>query len=306
MKLLIRLLVFYLFLITSASKVFSQSYTKCRYTSFGASIKTAYFMGDVATAPELLRPGFGFHINRQITPHSHIMIETSWLRLIGDDYTASFRAKERNEFYYLRNLHFVNDIKELAITAKYDLIPNYDSSIKRPIYNFYLTYGLMGFHHKPRAKHEDGYWMQLRTLKTENQAYSSFGFGIPIGAGFRYKINMQWDVEAEITYRITFTDYLDDVSKRYEAPENLSEEAIDFTYRSLDEIAAYSGQERDFNFIQSTPYTTIQNNNARYLSGFGPGNNRGSFFGWDNYLAFTLRFSYNSPSKINCPKFREN
>ncbi|MGH2648399.1 MAG: hypothetical protein ACRDE8_12555, partial [Ginsengibacter sp.] len=37
----------------------------------------------------------------------------------------------------------------------------------------------------------------------------------PLGIGWKMVLNEKWDISYEFGYRITFTDYIDDVSKNY-------------------------------------------------------------------------------------------
>ncbi len=38
---------------------------------------------------------------------------------------------------------------------------------------------------------------------------------LPLGIGYRYELDKKWTIGAELTHRITFTDYIDDVSTVY-------------------------------------------------------------------------------------------
>ncbi len=80
-----------------------------------------------------------------------------------------------------------------------------------------------------------GEWVSLRNLGTEGQflndeakaeylaaygkdlptPYSRIQIVIPVGLGIRYKLSNNFDLGLEISYRHTFTDYLDDVSGEY-------------------------------------------------------------------------------------------
>jgi hypothetical protein len=82
---------------------------------------------------------------------------------------------------------------------------------------------------------QSGEWVSLRNLGTEGQflndearanylaaygkdlptPYSRVQIVIPVGIGVRYKLTNNFDLGLEISYRHTFTDYLDDVSGEY-------------------------------------------------------------------------------------------
>lgn len=38
---------------------------------------------------------------------------------------------------------------------------------------------------------------------------------IPLGVGVKYALNENWNIFAEVNYRLTTTDYIDDVSSSY-------------------------------------------------------------------------------------------
>lgn len=81
----------------------------------------------------------------------------------------------------------------------------------------YIYSGLAGFRHNPKR---DG--VALQPLGTEGQGspgapepYSLWQVAIPMGMGISYKMNQSFSIDAMITYRLTFTDYLDDASTFY-------------------------------------------------------------------------------------------
>jgi hypothetical protein len=116
---------------------------------------------------------------------------------------------------WIRNLSFRNDIKELSFTGIFDLFENRQSFQKRPDYTPYGFLGLAAIYHNPRTLY-NGSWVALQPLQTELvKPYSSLQVVIPMGLGFRYKLDKQWDIAFEIGWRWTFTDYLDDVSGNY-------------------------------------------------------------------------------------------
>jgi opacity protein-like surface antigen len=76
----------------------------------------------------------------------------------------------------------------------------------------------------------DGELIELQPLGTEGQETTEFNdrkryaltqMAIPIGAGFKFKLSHNWSLGVEYGARITFTDYLDDVSGTYVDPTRL-------------------------------------------------------------------------------------
>jgi len=109
----------------------------------------------------------------------------------------------------------------------------------------YIFAGVGLYHYNPYSKDKDGVKTFLHPLHTEGQGfpeypkrknYSLTQFCIPMGAGWKFKINPKWDVAYEFGYRLLFTDYLDDVSRTY--PERLllqtriGPKAVEMSYKA--------------------------------------------------------------------------
>ncbi|MBX9851443.1 MAG: hypothetical protein K2X86_06755 [Cytophagaceae bacterium] len=312
---LFHLIIFFiLFFLGGLQSSFSQYYNpKCRYTAIGFSIKGSYFHGDIATPLQYVRPGLSVVAVRRVTPRISLATEIMWIRVMGDDFMSSNLQTPNKINTYIRNLHFRNDIKEAAVYLKYDLFPSADHYRKRPIYNLYGVAGISFFYHNPKARvfkdttMTKTKWLALRPLETENVRYSNFGLAIPIGVGIRYKLSLQWDMEVEVGYRYTFTDYLDDVSGQYPDPASLKDDnSRMLSNRSAEQKSALSKEQRDLEFIQSElGYSIVSGADYKYVQNFGPGNERGTAKGNDGYIIFSIRFLYAIPGIVNCPKFRE-
>lgn len=96
----------------------------------------------------------------------------------------------------------------------------------------YVTAGVGVFWFNPRGRFDgneaipgDGKWYSLRPLGTEGQGlpgekkrYSPISVCIPMGIAAKYSINRNISISLEYSVRLTFTDYLDDVSTNYYDP----------------------------------------------------------------------------------------
>jgi hypothetical protein len=92
---------------------------------------------------------------------------------------------------------------------------------QRSMLNFHGFIGIGLLRFNPKAKY-NGEWVALAPLETEGVKYARIQPVIPIGLGARIKVNPFFNVLIEGGYRITFTDYLDDVSStRYPDPTTL-------------------------------------------------------------------------------------
>ena len=158
----------------------------------------------------------------------------------SDAESADKNDLESGIFRAKRNLSFRNQIKELSVVTIIDLFENNSTYMSRVKWTPYIYVGGAIFLHNPQAKApatdlqgnalpQAGEWVNLRPLGTEGQyaalpttatnygntPYSLVQFAIPFGVGARFRLNEVLDLSADIGFRFTFTDYLDDVSKNY-------------------------------------------------------------------------------------------
>ncbi len=280
-----------------------------RYHSLSASLRAGYFYGDLSSGPLNIRPGLGLGYQYRWKPRITFVTELGWMQLQGDDFRNSSPENPQTTEAYIRNLHFRNNLWEGALGLKFDLTPHLDPYRKRPGVNVYVSGGFGLFWHNPKARDEDGKWTSLSPLKTEAQAqaYSNWAVAFPVALGFRYRLGANWDIEPELSFRFTTTDYLDDVSGNYADPADLeSQEALYFANRSASATDAYTGKDRDLAYIRDVlGRTQIDGPGYSYIEGHGPGEPRGFRAGPDTYLMFSIRLIYIIPNdKVSCPKYR--
>jgi len=148
----------------------------------------------------------------------------SYGTLAGDDALTTERYRSN------RNLHFKSSLLELSAVVEFYfgyVKPGhrYDmrgvSGLGAKGADFYGFIGLGGIKFNPQAKLGDE-WIDLKPLSTEGQGlrngpeeYSLTSLIIPLGIGYRKKMSRTFYVGIELGHRITFTDYIDDVSTSY-------------------------------------------------------------------------------------------
>jgi hypothetical protein len=119
----------------------------------------------------------------------------------------------------------------------------YDLTIRRVTPYAFAGIALFGFN--PYTYDSSGTKWYLKNLSTEGQGLSEYPdrkkyklmqFSIPFGVGVRFRITDNAYLGYEIGVRKTFTDYIDDVSKRYvdEAllASNRGFKAVELAFRS--------------------------------------------------------------------------
>jgi hypothetical protein len=218
------------------------------YSGVGFSLNAMNYYGDLSPLPSkfstdisFTKPGFGISLFHRFGPRYTLVGQFMYGTLKGSDSeSAKKSSNESEDFRKIRNASFRNRIKELSLTAYFDLFENEGTYISRVKWTPYVFAGIAAFLHNPQAQAPKTYldgtpdpyagqWVDLRPLGTEGQnaplkpgdanygikPYSLLQVAIPFGVGARFRLNEVLDFWADIGFRYTFTDYLDDVSKNY-------------------------------------------------------------------------------------------
>ncbi len=129
---------------------------------------------------------------------------------------------------YQRNLSFRSKISEISLVAEFHpffAFGNYmGRDVEPPYFSPYIVGGIAFFSFNPQAIARNGQYVDLQPLSTEGQGFAEYPdrkpyklsqVSFPIGVGVRYELSKDFNMRLEFLHRITTTDYLDDVSKRY-------------------------------------------------------------------------------------------
>jgi opacity protein-like surface antigen len=288
----------YLFVFVIA--VFSFSSSQAQH-EFGLSLGASNAYTDLGGANDIGRPLFwdfelkatrpvlGAMYRYTINPYVSVRGNFYWARLSGDDKFISDPGSPTSThqwFRHYRNLNFKTNIFELSAMAEVNFM-RFEVGRYRYRFTPYATAGIGLFYFNPKSK--DG--TKLRPLGTEGQnssayptrePYSLIQPAIPFGLGIKYNIDQQWTIGFEYVHRLTFTDYLDDVSKTYVEPEHLSDKGAALARRS-DEIDP----------------------GGEYSHVTAPGQQRGDPTDYDSYVfAGVVTITYKiGQGRIYCPKF---
>ncbi len=226
---------------SKAQSAFAKHTRKKTYINVGAFLGPVNYFGDLVPKSKWgsfdftdTRPAVTLYGTWKRSPNLRQRFSISWMRISGDDYVDSppLTPEENPEFFqfdifrYRRNLHFRNDLIEVAQTFIWDIKGAPGVFYRRySSWNPYVFAGVALLYSNPKAKapegnwgeYQQGDWVPLRLFQTEGQEkpYSFAQFAVPFGIGVRKAITMYFDFSAEIGYRAAFTDYLDDVSTSY-------------------------------------------------------------------------------------------
>jgi len=190
---------------------------------FGIGLGAAHYFGDLNTRAHLNRPKLaaGLFFRKNFGNYIALRVQGTYARVgYSDIYNT------QNQFMLRRNLSFNSNIWEFGVQGDFNF---YRFMPGDPDFRFtpYLTFGVSAFNYDPYA-YLQGKKYFLRPLGTEGQndsslhrkPYSTMALALPIGVGLKYAINSRINIGAEVVYRFTTTDYLDDVSTTYPGPSS--------------------------------------------------------------------------------------
>lgn len=292
------LILFSLFTIIFVTDSYSQRWKKVRY-EFVYGVGASSFLGDLGggdgpskhnfTEMDLgaTRPAVFGGMRYRISHRFAAKINFIYSMIKGSDlYSQSNRTH--------RNLSFKSILFEGSSQIEFSLIPektgrrySFTSSkrIRLDGINTYVFAGIGGVYFNPKGQYIDNKWYALQPLGTEGQGltggpakYSRVALCFPLGFGVKYSYNRRTNMGIEFGYRMTTTDYMDDVHDSY-----YDNEAIK---AANGEMAAYFADPRDGGPLEGT---------NRYRG--GPKYNDGYMFILFN-LSFKLRVGRNGLPKF--------
>lgn len=251
------------------------------YWAIGFQVNSMNYFGDLnpknqyaSTELSFTRPGLFVHASKRMGTRVHLRASLGYGRIAGSDFAASDNFSTENKVgldkmaRYGRNLHFRNDVKELAFITSYDIFRSYGRYYRRRAFTPYILGGISVFHHNPQAKAPEiaslgadaGQWVALQPLGTEGQGkdgykkkYSLIQPSLILGLGLRFRLTDRIDLGVEMAWRFLFTDYLDDASGRYADLADLDTKLARYMAdRSAETTDVLSGKQRNISAITST------------------------------------------------------
>jgi hypothetical protein len=193
------------------------------------------------------RTAFGVGFRYRLTKIFNVSGNFDYLIVKGDDANIKIDPNDpTTQFRYKRNLNFKSNIFELSARVEaglqktkkggghYGMQRNYGKykNINQGVFGF-IGIGVFYFNPKGKAtvrnaagiSNQSNDYIALRPLHTEGQGlpggpkqYSRVSVSIPIGVYYKLTIKKKWSFGAELCFRKTFTDYIDDVGGNYYDP----------------------------------------------------------------------------------------
>jgi hypothetical protein len=310
--------VFFTFSTNYAQRIKRPPYERYFKTSdIGLGIGSSQYFGDIHTFNNRFaytsstRWNTNISFTRHLNPYYSLRILATYARIMADDFLSTQNKVDgfSNKFdhQFLRNSHFKNDLKEISFVSLINL-KNGFYSVRNENRTAVMPYFMTGFglyHHAPQTRgvydavnNKLAPWEPINTTNDNK----TLNLSIPIGFGIRKKISAKMDVSAEICYRLTFTDHLDDIIS-----ESYPNSADPYSNRSQERYSALNGKDRNsfFNLValrQGFPVFTGTGDQYFPIIGYPNQLPKRGENGNDAFLTTSLQIRYYFDKKISCPK----
>lgn len=189
---------------------------------FGLIAGGAGYMGDLNQSKPLKISGLsaGANVKVNFDPYWTLGLHYTYGKIKENDLNSD------NEQFRQRGLNFKTALNELSLQVDFNFFEYFAGGGTK---NFtpYIFAGIGGVWFNPIGKYQvppdtEPSEYQLRFYRTEGQkeAYKNVALTVPYGVGFKVRLKDNWGLFSQIGYRTAYTDYLDDVSGRYAAPNS--------------------------------------------------------------------------------------
>ena len=204
-----------------------------KYGEVGLFFGSSMFRGDVHTSiSHNSHFAFGINYRQNFNSRWALNFKLRQAKVTGED------AKSDIVFEKHRNLSFQSNITDFSTVLEFNFLefkPYSPQSFfqNADVFTPHLFLGISLFRFNPKA-YLAGNLYDLAPLQTEGVSYSKVSVAFPIGFGFKFRLNDRLLLDVTAEYRITATDYLDDVSTRYPSdPDVLSKTTRDLSNKTI-------------------------------------------------------------------------
>lgn len=200
----------------------SNAQRKKRTAEVGVFLGGSYYIGELNPTRHInqfTKPAGGFvfryNINKRLAARANFLFGN----IEGHDSFSNSEAAQQ------RNLSFKSPINELSAQLEFNFM-DYQIGMEKHKFSPYIFFGIAGFKFNPQGQLNNN-WVALQPLGTEGQGleggasrkkYKLIQMSIPFGVGAKANLSKNIGLAFEWGMRKTFTDYLDDVSKKYYDP----------------------------------------------------------------------------------------
>lgn len=239
----------------------------------GASLGLANYTGDLAPALALgeTRWAAGVFARYNFNHTWAFSAQLNQLQISGDD--KNFPQNSA------RNIRFRTNITEIAGVFEFNYF-KYGPGVLDKRFTPYVFWGLGAAYYDPKGFYRDE-WYSLRPYQTEGKSYGYVAVVMPMGIGLKWMPNKRMSWECSIGGRMSYSDYIDDVSGKYpDINKQLAEKGL---------IAA----------SLTDPSALLNEGVFQNRKGYQRGNP--DFDDW--YFTFNISLTYRIFTRINCARF---
>lgn len=232
----------------------------------GIAAGGAGYIGDLNQKQPLKISGLSAaaYVKMNLDPYWAVGLHYAYGKIKAND------AKSDNSQFRDRNINFKTPLNEVSLQVDFNFF-DYFAGGGTKMFTPYLFTGIGTVLFSPKATY-DGVEYNVRHYKTEGGngvPYKNYTFNILYGAGAKVRLKENWGLFTSIGYRTAYSDYLDDVSRKYPSPSTWPE-----------------GDSPELR-------TTRQRLSDPSLSQYGaPGVQRGDFRKRDTYMFVGIGISY--------------
>jgi hypothetical protein len=182
----------------------------------------ANYFGDLAPDIAVTETNYsvGLFFKKNLNQYFSFYFGANQAFITGND--QNFNSQE------IRNLSFQTNITEITYQLEFNFLP-FSFGLGHKNFTPFTSIGLSVFTYDPKAIYNNNL-IKLKPLDTEGRSlldkkrYSLYQLAIPIGGGFKFNLSEKFIAGINVTFRYTFTDYLDDVSTVYYDVDMLEQE----------------------------------------------------------------------------------
>lgn len=166
----------------------------------GSSQLLPTFPNDLTKTPIHL----GVSYKRNFNPYQGVKLSLGYHQLHFNDENAQEIYRQQRKSYG------ENEVFEAALTFEYNFYP-INNELRQPMWSPYIFGGVSGLamsvptYHFVVTRSGSNYLITPTSIKNQRR----FTAGIPFGIGLKYKMNTNWSIYGEATFRPTFSDDLD-------------------------------------------------------------------------------------------------
>lgn len=241
-KTYVKIIALCVFLHTGSLFSQQKKISKRKPLEIGIMVGASHYIGDLTKGIDFqeTNPAAGIICRYHITDYITLRGSAWFGQISGDD-----KNYDDEEFRKNRNLSFKSNIFEFSGTVEWNILGFEETTKARP-FSPYLFAGFGVYKYNPKAQFKympnvilpssglpihpaeleefDGKWFELQPMATEGQESTQYNdrkryaltqLSLPIGMGLKKQISDKWALGFEAGVRLTYNDYIDDVSKTY-------------------------------------------------------------------------------------------